>query len=123
MRTLPEFFQGSITQDLHGILDAEPWREAASGELAAKAKKPAKTGAPCKDHPKTPGTTCTPGKLPCKGKGKASCKPICNTEPTAGVTCGTACSGKKPCKPPKKKAAAFLPDVEGWSTPPAPPAF
>jgi hypothetical protein len=41
----------------------------------------------------------------------------CGTEPTQTPDC----TKKDPCAP--KKKAAFLPDVPGWSMPPAPPAI
>jgi hypothetical protein len=44
-------------------------------------------------------------------------EPPCTTEPTETPNC----TKKEPCKPPKK--AAFLPEVQGWSMPPAPPAL
>jgi hypothetical protein len=39
------------------------------------------------------------------------------TSPSATCT-----NPRNPC-PPKKKASGFMPAVEGWSTPPAPPAL
>jgi hypothetical protein len=45
--------------------------------------------------------------------------PVCKQEkPQSGKTC----TDKAPCKT-KKEAASFVPGVEGWSIPPAPPAF
>ena len=89
MRTLPEFFQGPVTRDFQGILDADPSAEAASSELSADEKKPS-----------------SDKKCPLSGSG---------------------CTGHKkkvcPTGKPPKKAAAFQPDVQGWSVPPAPPAF
>jgi hypothetical protein len=108
MQTVPEFFQGLIAQDFQENLDADLLREAASGELAAKAKKPQKSCTPsCKDKPTPPG--CSGVGCPSKEKNKP-------TPP--------GCTGHKDrrCKTPKRKAA-FLPEVEGWSIPPAPPAF
>jgi hypothetical protein len=69
--------------------------EASPGaELAGKEKTPSKTCAPpCKDKPDKP------------------------TSPSATCT-----NPRNPC-PPKKKASGFMPAVEGWSTPPAPPAL
>jgi len=105
MQTLPEFFQGLIAQDFQGILDADRSPEAASGELAGKAKKP----------PKTPGVGCSVNKVACKKKSTTRA-PLCKQH-SPGVGCSP------PDRPKKKKAAAFLPDVQGWSIPPAPPAF
>jgi hypothetical protein len=45
--------------------------------------------------------------------------PPCATEPSTTPTCTK--DDKDPCK--KKKKAAFVPDVQGWSAPPTPPAF
>ena|ERR1035441_10196705 len=141
MQILPEFFQGSITQNFRGILDAEYSRTAASGELTGKAKGPAETRAPTckKDYPKSPGTVCTSA-LRCKKKSTHA--PKCKDHPktpgnvcTQAVRCkkkstqalkcpqhppspGVGCTAPDRCNP-KKKAAAFLPDVEGWSSPPA----
>jgi hypothetical protein len=95
MQTLPEFFRGSIAQDFQAILDAEPSSEPGSFELAGKAKKPPETRAPeCKVRDQT-------------------CDANCTIDPKTPVCTNT----------PKRKAAAFQPGVQGWSNPPAPPAF
>jgi len=100
MQTVPEFFQGSIAQDFQAILDADLLREASSGELACKAKGP----------PRSPAPQCT--------------SPVRCNKSAPKCSNNKACTSRNDkCKPPKKKAAAFLPGVEGWSIPPAPPAF
>ncbi len=94
MNTLPGFFQGAISQDFQQILAAAP---AEHGEKTAFGKA---AGSP-QEKPKT-GEYCKDD-LPDK-------------------TQGPQCTMREFCKPPKK-ADAFLPQVPGWSSPPAPPAF
>src|SRR5271170_241241 len=104
MRTPPEFFQGSITDE---FCATDFSLEAASLELAAEKKAPAPSGKTCtppKVCPAPSGKTCTPPKV-CPAPSGKTCTP-----PLA-------------CKPEKKGAAAFLPSVEGWSVPPAPSPF
>jgi hypothetical protein len=97
MRTLPEFFQGSIAQDFPGILEA----------VASESRKK-----------KSPSTTPDTKAPPCSVETRF-CKPDGTTPDTKAPPCSVVA---KLCKK-KKKAADFLPAVEGWSLPPAPPAF
>ena len=70
MKTLPEFFQGSIAQNLQDILDADHALVAAPGELASEAKKKKKKKK-TSSHRGT-GAGCTrPDRCPPKKKKKA----------------------------------------------------
>jgi len=44
----------------------------------------------------------------------------CNT---TGKTSGSACSQPHVCQTKKKKASAFVPELPGWSAPPARPSL
>ena len=106
MNSAHEFFEGLIAQDLQEILNAAAGPDSLLRE-AAGAKKPASGKPACKpaEKPKT-------GQL-CRDKDRDK------KDDTEGPTCST--DGKS-CRP-KKKTDAFLPGVEGWSSPPAlPPA-
>jgi hypothetical protein len=142
MMTPPEFFQGSISQDFPGIVDAELSSAAGKGK-----KSPAETGKTnrppcsvealsCGDVGKTIKPPCSVEVKLCKKKSPSDTgttkRPPCSTDrvnckkkspsDTAKTNRPQCTDHKERCRP-KKKADAFLPGVEGWSMPPAPPAF
>jgi hypothetical protein len=121
MKTLPEFFQGPIAQDFAGIADFDrsPAREAKkSPKTTPDTKNP-----PCSVEPrycKADGTTPDTKNPPCSVEATLCKKKSPSTTPD---TKNPPCSIEARLCKKKKKADAFLPAVEGWSMPPAPPAF
>ena len=111
MEILPEFFRGPIAQDFQGILAADLEREAASEKTAHKKKKPAKKKQVIKPvHSPLPKCLVSKGCLP--------------TQMPADCV-GTAAGCSPPARCPTDgeiRLKASVPDVEGWSFPPDPPA-
>lgn len=142
MKTPHEFFQGPIAQEFPGLLNADVSAE-------AKRKKD-RTTLDTKNPPcsvvvyfcKVDGTTPDTKAPPCSVVVKL-CKADGTTPDTKAPPCSVMkilCMDKSPtttpttkappcsvqakyCKGKKKKATGFLPAVEGWSMPPAPPAI
>jgi hypothetical protein len=120
MEILPEFFQGSISRDFQETLDADPSLEAAS-DHGIDYKEVQKNIRTIIEEVKRKKSEI--GKLENDlGKLEEDIGKLHNQiplvipqtpPPRCSVGTGVACAG----------TAAFVPSLEGWSNPPAPPAF